>query len=47
MEKIGDPELIRDDEVFLRMNLAERIQHIILFSTFFMPHDHRPAPDVL
>ena len=35
MEKIGDSELIRDDEVFLRMNLAERIQHIILFSTFF------------
>ena len=37
MEKIGDPELIiRDDEVFLRMNLAERIQHIILLSTFFV-----------
>jgi formate dehydrogenase subunit gamma len=36
MEKIGDPELIRDDEVFLRMNLAERIQHIILLSTFFI-----------
>ena len=26
--------LIRDDEVFLRMNLAERIQHILLIITF-------------
>ena len=26
--------LIRDDEVFLRMNLAERIQHILLIVTF-------------
>jgi formate dehydrogenase subunit gamma len=25
-----DQEIIRDDEVFLRMNLAERIQHILL-----------------
>ncbi len=25
-----DSELIRDDEVFLRMNLAERLQHILL-----------------
>jgi cytochrome b subunit of formate dehydrogenase len=28
--------LIRDDEVFLRMNLAERIQHWLLISTFFL-----------
>ncbi len=28
--------LIRDDEIFLRMNLAERIQHIILILTFFV-----------
>jgi len=28
--------LIRDDEVFLRMNLAERIQHWLLIGTFFL-----------
>lgn len=28
--------LIKDDEVFLRMNLAERIQHFILIITFFI-----------
>jgi cytochrome b subunit of formate dehydrogenase len=27
---------IRDDEIFLRMNLAERIQHWLLISTFFL-----------
>jgi cytochrome b subunit of formate dehydrogenase len=30
------PPLIRDDEIFLRMNLAERIQHYLLISTFFL-----------
>jgi cytochrome b subunit of formate dehydrogenase len=35
MEKIAGSDLIRDDEVILRMNLIERIQHIILLSTFF------------
>lgn len=28
--------LVRDDEVFLRMNLAERTQHFILIITFFV-----------
>lgn len=28
--------LIRDDEIFLRMNLTERIQHIILIITFLI-----------
>lgn len=28
--------LVRDDEVFLRMNLAERIQHWLLITTFFL-----------
>ncbi len=28
--------LIRDDEIFMRMNLAERIQHFILIITFFV-----------
>lgn len=32
----GDNALIRDDEIFLRMNLAERIQHFILIVTFFI-----------
>jgi len=31
-----NPPLIRDDEVFLRMNLAERIQHIVLITTFLI-----------
>jgi cytochrome b subunit of formate dehydrogenase len=30
-----DPELIRDDEVFVRMNLAERFQHWFIILTFF------------
>ncbi len=33
---MASPPLIRDDEVFLRMNLAERIQHWLLISTFFL-----------
>ena len=33
---IGNPPYIRDDEVFIRMNLAERIQHIVLIITFFI-----------
>ena len=28
--------LIRDDEIFLRMNLSERIQHYLLIFTFFV-----------
>ncbi len=28
--------LIRDDEIFIRMNLSERIQHILLIITFFV-----------
>lgn len=33
-ETLTDTPLIRDDEIFLRMNLAERIQHILLIVTF-------------
>lgn len=33
---MDSPPLIRDDEVFLRMNLAERIQHWVLIGTFFL-----------
>lgn len=32
----GDNALIRDDQIFLRMNLTERIQHFILIITFFI-----------
>jgi formate dehydrogenase subunit gamma len=31
---MDDRELIRDDEVFARMNLAERVQHYLLITTF-------------
>ena len=34
MEEIAGLALIRDDEVFLRMNLAERVQHILLIVSF-------------
>jgi cytochrome b subunit of formate dehydrogenase len=34
METLTGPGLIRDDEIFLRMNLAERIQHILLIVSF-------------
>ena len=34
METLASADLIRDDEIFLRMNLAERIQHILLIITF-------------
>ncbi len=34
MGPLSDSELIRDDEVFLRMNLSERIQHILLVVSF-------------
>jgi len=34
MEEVRDADLIRDDEVFLRMNLAERVQHWLLILTF-------------
>jgi Cytochrome b(N-terminal)/b6/petB. len=33
-ENLTAPDLIRDDEVFLRMNLAERVQHVLLIVTF-------------
>jgi cytochrome b subunit of formate dehydrogenase len=33
---MASPPLIRDDEIFLRMNLAERIQHWLLIGTFFL-----------
>ena len=32
----GNSRTIRDDEIFVRMNLAERIQHFILITTFFV-----------
>jgi cytochrome b subunit of formate dehydrogenase len=31
---MADRELIRDDEVFARMNLAERVQHYLLIASF-------------
>jgi len=31
---MNDRELVRDDEVFVRMNLAERVQHYLLIATF-------------
>jgi cytochrome b subunit of formate dehydrogenase len=31
---MNDRELVRDDEVFVRMNLAERVQHYLLIFTF-------------
>jgi len=34
MEGLTGNVLIRDDEVFLRMNLAERVQHILLIVSF-------------
>ena len=34
-ETVSDEELIPDDEEFVRMTLAERIQHIVLFTCFF------------
>ena len=33
---LGDSNLIRDDDIFIRMNLTERIQHFILIITFFV-----------
>ncbi|MBM3293224.1 MAG: hypothetical protein FJY82_01740 [Candidatus Aminicenantes bacterium] len=33
-EPLSEEALIRDDEVFLRMNLAERLQHILLVISF-------------
>jgi len=36
METLNPSDLIRDDEIFLRMNLAERIQHFLLVLTFFI-----------
>lgn len=35
MEKIENSPLINDDEIFLRMNFSERIQHFLLIITFF------------
>jgi cytochrome b subunit of formate dehydrogenase len=34
MEEIAGQTLIRDDEVFLRMNFAERVQHVLLVVSF-------------
>lgn len=34
MEEMTGNGLIRDDEIFLRMNLAERVQHILLIISF-------------
>ena len=34
VEHLTPSDLVRDDEVFLRMNLAERIQHVLLIVTF-------------
>jgi len=34
METLNSSDLIRDDEIFLRMNPAERIQHFLLILTF-------------
>ncbi|GAB4339250.1 MAG: cytochrome b/b6 domain-containing protein [Candidatus Abyssubacteria bacterium] len=34
-EKLDDSDLMPDDEEFVRLTLAERIQHIILFTSFF------------
>jgi cytochrome b subunit of formate dehydrogenase len=41
MNKIGNLKheqslIIHDDEIFLRMNLAERIQHFLLIFSFFI-----------
>src|SRR4030042_127108 len=33
---MDSPPLIRDEEIFLRMNLAERVQHWLLISTFLL-----------
>jgi len=33
---LGDSAFIRDEEIFIRMNLTERIQHFILIITFFV-----------
>ena len=33
---MDNPPLIRDEEIFLRMNLAERLQHWVLISTFLL-----------
>lgn len=33
---LGYSAPIRDDEIFIRMNLAERIQHLILIMSFFI-----------
>ncbi|MGD8536365.1 MAG: hypothetical protein PVF66_11000, partial [Candidatus Aminicenantes bacterium] len=34
--KKENTSLIKDDEIFLRMNLTERIQHFLLIGTFFV-----------
>jgi formate dehydrogenase subunit gamma len=33
---MSSPPVIRDDEVFLRLNFAERLQHWLLITTFFL-----------
>lgn len=34
-QHIDDDDLIRDDEEFVRLTLVERIQHVVLFTSFF------------
>jgi formate dehydrogenase gamma subunit len=34
-EQIEDEELIKDDEEFVRLTVVERIQHVVLFTSFF------------
>jgi formate dehydrogenase gamma subunit len=34
-QSVEDDDLIKDDEKFVRMTPAERIQHVILFTSFF------------
>ncbi len=34
-EEIEDDELVPDDEEFVRLTLPERIQHVVLFTSFF------------
>jgi len=35
-DMVADEELVRDDEEFVRLTLAERIQHVVLFTSFFV-----------
>ncbi len=35
-DMVSDEELVRDDEEFVRLTVAERIQHVVLFTSFFV-----------